>query len=433
MPPFDDRIVARSTGTIRGSVCEDNTFAVTRVHPGSVAAAAGVTAGMLYRPSNPAVLSPLALPERLQEGDVRSLFVDLAADQELEITTQGFPFGMELAKGPTALARDVLGSEFDVDALADLMHGGDHDAMGRFMVAVAQVQRTKSRGLGTMMKDWLGAQRGADARIDLDAESYMGLVPHLKIAAAFWLAAHGNASGAQQLLRAWEAWGVGGSGSAYAALYHLTVALVRESEAAAGGDVRSALLEAHRTAEDSPLVAVMSRDRIDQPLAQRRTLTGQRLPRDYRLQAFDPLGGGSAAGANFVSLSETCEGLGEDQRLLVIMLGAYRANGFYSRILYRFQELFPVLGPRYPQVHVVTSFEAGGRHNPEWLVGEVMARRRGADITVLHDLDGAVGRALMAERSPQVYIVDRARMVRYDGFMPDEGGFWQGLEPLVAA
>ena len=113
--------------------------------------------------------------------------------------------------------------------------------------------------------------------------------------------------------------------------------------------------------------------------------------------------------------------------LIVIALGPYRANGFYSRILYRYHELLPVLGDAYPHVHVLTNYADGNRHNPEWLMGEIVAKKRGADVTILHDADGETTRALRVARSPHVFILDREGIVRYDGFMPDEGGFWQGL------
>lgn len=427
MVGFSDRVRNRVAGPIRGDVTEANTFAVTAVHAGSIADAAGVKAGMLYRPTKPAALSPLALPERGKTGDIKSRFVDFGANEEIEITTDGFPFGMELAKSPSALARDVVGNVFDIDALADLVHGGDRDGIGRFVAEVARVQSGKNRGLGDVVKGWFGKGGAAESGVDMDPNSYMGLTPHVKLVGAFWLAAHRNARGARLLLRAWEDWGVAGSGSAYLSLYHLARALVRETEGGAGSDIKAELIDAHGHAEESALVAAFWRERQNAPLPQRQTLEGQRFARRYRLAAFDPLEASGGAGANFVSLTEGLEQLSPEQRLLVIALGPYRANGFYSRILYRLQELQPVIGPFYPIVHAVTSYEAGNRHNPEWLVGEILARKRGMNISILHDPDGSVCRSLNVKRSPHAFIIDRDEIVRYDGFLPDEGGFWRGL------
>lgn len=145
------------------------------------------------------------------------------------------------------------------------------------------------------------------------------------------------------------------------------------------------------------------------------------------MAAYDPLEPRGASGAPYIALSEVREQLRNDQRLLVIALGGYRANGFYSRILHRFQELYPVIGELFPQVHVLTAYEPGNRHNPEWLSGEMLARQRGSNVTILHDAHGEVQRGLHVERTPHAFILDRAGVVRYDGFMPDEGGFWQGL------
>lgn len=428
MTRFADRIIGRTSGPIRGSATEANTWAVTKVHPGSVADAAGLKAGMLYRPSKPVALSPFALSERLKPGEVKSRFVDLAANEEIELTCTGFPFGVELAKAPGALAKDIVGNAFDVDLLAELLHGGDKDAISRLMTVVAQVQSGKNRGLGDIVKGWFakgGAGGGTGA--DLDPNSYMGLVPQAKLAAAFWLAAHRKAPGARILLKAWEDWGVAGSGSAYQSIYYLTRALVREAEAGAGSDIKADLAEAYANAEESALVAEFWRDRQSEPPPGRATLVNRPFPRNYRLPAFDPVSAGSSAGAPFVSLADVYERLTPEQRLVVVALGPYRANGFYARILYRYQELLPVLGETYPHVHVLTAYADGNRHNPEWLMGEIVAKKRGADITILHDADGETTRALRIARSPHVFILDREGIVRYDGFMPDEGGFWQGL------
>ncbi len=427
MAGFVERVLNRSAGPIRGEVTEANTLAVTAVHAGSIADAAEIKAGMLYRPTKPSALSPLALPERGKTGEIKSRFVDFGANEEIEVTTAGFPFGMELAKSPAALAKDVVGNMFDIDALADLVHGGDKDAIGRFVSEVARVQSGKNRGLGDVVKGWFAKGGAAQSGVELDPNSYMGLTPHVKLVGAFWLAAHRNAAGARQLLRAWEEWGVAGSGSAYLSLYHLARALVRETEGGAGGDIKAELIDAYGHAEESALVAAFWRERQDAPLPHRQTLHGQVFPRPYRLAAFDPLESSGGAGANFVSLAESLEQLSPEQRLLVIALGPYRANGFYSRILYRLQELQPVLGALFPAVHVITSYEAGNRHNPEWLAGEILARKRGMVISILHDAEGGVGRGLQVKRSPHAFIIDREQIVRYDGFLPDEGGFWQGL------
>lgn len=430
MTRFTDRIVSRTAGPIRAAATEANTWAVTAVHRGSIAAAAGVRPGMLYRPSKPAALSPLTLPERLKTGEVRSRFVDIAANEEIEIASKGFPFGFEPAKSPGALARDIVGNAFDVDLLAELLHGGDSDAVRRLIAEVAAVQRGKNRSLGEIVKGWFGKAAGtggAGAAADLDPGSYMGLVPQAKLAGAFWLAANRNAAGARLLLRAWEDWGIAGSGSAYLSIYYLARALVREAEGAAGNDIRADLLEANAHAEESALVAAFWSDRQSEPPPARFSLEGRSFPRNYRLPAFDPLDLRGGAGAPFVSLADVCERLAPEQRLMVIALGPYRANGFYSRILYRFHELLPVLGAFYPHVHVLTGYAPGNRHNPEWLMGEVVARKRGADIAILHDADGETTRALRVQRSPQVFVLDREGIVRYDGFLADEAGFWRGI------
>lgn len=428
MTRFADRIIGRTSGPIRGSATEANTWAVTKVHPGSVADAAGLKAGMLYRPSKPGALSPLSLPERLKTGEVKSRFVDLTANEEIEIASKGYPFGVELAKAPGALANDVVGNAFDVDLLAELLHGGEKDAISRFMTEVAKVQSGKNRGLGDIVKGLFAkAGAGGEAGADLDPNSYMGLVPQAKLAAAFWLAANRKAPGARILLRAWEEWGVAGSGSAYQSIYYLARALVRETEGGAGSDIKADLAEAYANAEESALVGEFWRDRQSEPPPARPSLIGRPFPRNYRLPAFDPVAAGSSAGAPFVSLADVYERLTPDQRLIVIALGPYRANGFYSRILYRYHELLPVLGDAYPHVHVLTNYADGNRHNPEWLMGEIVAKKRGADVTILHDADGETTRALRIARSPHVFILDREGIVRYDGFMPDEGGFWQGL------
>jgi hypothetical protein len=430
MSRWADRIVSRTSGPVRGPANELNTFAVTAVHGGSIAAEAGVAAGWLYRPSRPTALSPLVLPERGAPGRVTSRFVDASAGAELELITNGFPFGLELAKSPAALANDVLGSAFDVDAVAALVHQGERDQIHELVQRVAKTMKARNRSLGDVLKGLLAKPPPSDqVALDLDPENYMGLVPHAKLVGAFWLAANRKPQGARRLLQAWEHWGIELSGGEWSALYYLTVALLKESEGAAGLEVRNLLGEAATRVERSALIDIFWRERSDDPVPARARWSGRTFPRNYRLAAYDPLTAGSAAGAPYLSLEEATAKLADDQRLIVYLLGGYRANGYYARSLHRLQQIYEAVRNVYPVVHVITSFEPGGRHNPEWLGAETLARRRGVDVRVLNDPGDTVMGVVRATRSPHAFILDRELNVYYDGMLTDETGFWSGLAP----
>jgi deoxyribose-phosphate aldolase len=428
MGRWSHRIVSSHAGPQRGSATELDTFAVTAVHPGSPAAEAGLTAGLLYRPSRAGVLSPLLLPERRETGTVTSLFVDSARGEEIEIVSVGFPFGVELCKSPASLAADVFEGAFDIDALADLVHGGDAEAIGRFVDLVATHQRKMNRGLGDVLKTILAGVSAAkpEASASLNAENYMGLMPHAKLVGAFWLAAHKHPREARRLLQAWEHWGVDSSGGAFAGLYYLTLALLKESEGVAGADVKDLLRKAHSLAEPSVLIETFWKDRADEALSRRNIRTGTAFPRDYRLAEMESRAP-QAGLSTYMSLGDARDGLNPEQRVLVLLLGSYRANGFYSRIMHRLSELQPLLGAFIPSVHVITSFEAGGRHDEEWMLGERLARTAGAHVHILHDQRGDVWQALGTSRSPHAYFIDRDGIIRYDGWLANEGGFWEAL------
>jgi hypothetical protein len=308
------------------------------------------------------------------------------------------------------------------------VHAGDAAAIGRFVDLVAANQRKMNRGLSDVLKGMLtGLAAGKDdASAGLLAENYMGLMPHAKLVGAFWLAAHKLPREARRLLPAWEHWGIDSSGGAYGAMYYLTLGLLKEIDGAAGADIRDLIRKAYALTENSPLIEALWKDRSDDALPRRSLRTGSAFPRDYRLLAADPRAPHSAT-AQYMSLSDARDGLKPEQRVLVLLLGSYRANGFYSRIMHRLSELQPLLGALIPSVHVITNHETGSRHDEEWMLGERLARTAGAHIHILQDPRGEIWHALGSERSPHAYFVDRDGMIRYDGWLSDEGGFWEAL------
>lgn len=430
MGRFSERIVSRQTVPARTAVTETNAFRARTVHAGSLADEAGLKEGMFYLPSQ-MVASPLLLKDRGSAKTVMSRFVDAAAGEEIELVTQGFPFGVELVKSPAAIAQDCLNDYVDIDGLAVMAHAGNEQDVERFVSLIAAHQSKANRDIGAVLKGWFGGKAtAADSRaLTLDAGNYMGVTPHAKLLGAIWLAANRQAPGARSLLAAWEHWGVESSGGSWSALYYLVQALIKEAEGAAGADVQGLLREAHLRAPDSTLIADIWGPRTSQPLPVVATLKGRAFPLDYRLPARDPLEAAPKALPQFVAFRDVIEALGESERLLIICLGGYRANGFYERITNTLAALAPLIGPFYKAVHVITAYQPGGRHNPVWMTGEIACRKAGAPIQILHDESDQVSTVLKTTRSPHAFVVDRAGVVRYDGWMTDEGGLWAGIAP----
>lgn len=428
MGRFADRILSRTSGPVKTPATETNAFRIAAVHAGSLADEAGLKAEMFYLPGK-LTTSPLEMKERASAKSVTSRIVDVAAGEQIELVTQGFPFGMELAKSPAAIARDTLDAFVDGDEIIHLAHTGRVDDFERFVTILAEEKSRKNRDLGAVLKGWFGAKAETkDGRtLSLDAENYMGLVPHAKLLGAFWLAANRNAAGARRLAAAWEHWGVEQSGSDYAALYFLVVGLIREVEGSAGADVQAALVEAYKRAPESKLVLDVMTPRMPQMPVPRVSLKGRLFPNQYRLPEHDPLKGQQQGVVNFASFRDAVEALGEGERHVVVLLGGYRANGFYARMMHRFSELAPLISGSYKSVHVITAFEVGGRHNDLWMLGELKLRKAGAPLKILYDQGDTVSNALRTTRSPHCYVVDREGVVTYDGWMMDEGGFWDGI------
>jgi hypothetical protein len=134
---------------------------------------------------------------------------------------------------------------------------------------------------------------------------------------------------------------------------------------------------------------------------------GHRLPVDYDLPRVD--------GAGRASLVPALAALAPGQLFLLVALATYRGNGPYNDLMLRWASYSSHFKEYLPSCHVVTE-------KPQ----EDAVKQRGLPHTLLFDRDGMVSRALQPAGSPWVWLVDRERIVRYDGEL-DDVGIWDAL------
>jgi hypothetical protein len=195
-------------------------------------------------------------------------------------------------------------------------------------------------------------------------------------------------------------------------------------------EVVDLLLAAHATLPDCARIqdALLERG---EPVPMRTMQAGRTFPVDYRLPVIDPRVGLPGPDCQSLTLSQELARLKLNQVALVILLGDYRSNGFYSRSMQSLGALYPLISDRLTMVHVITealTLSDGERAFAEqWIGGEAYALTRGVPLVVMTDGERAIGNALHVTHSPTNYLLGRDGKILVEGWLEDDGPIWQAF------
>ena len=426
---WDERLLNGTVGPWHGARPPANSMEVTEIFPGSIAEAAGIRPGMLYLidERDKAAQEWSAITARGATGRLISRFIDPVAGTMCTIETAGFPWGMRLEQPNHRLVEEVLGSYVNPTRLAaPLLYGSETAFADLANAALARAKRPSFKQL--LVKAALNLfGRGADLE---------PVIKFQRAIAAIAAARLGDARTARRLMPPLDVGLLHNYGTAAGASCLLAEAMVAEVERQPQAQILEPLRHAFQLEPTSQRLADML-TRHGEPMVAKGTHTIARpLGIDYNLPVADaleaPIRHADLAAGPHVRLSDCLASLRADQLGVVIMLGGYRVNGPYSKVIENLGYLYDLVGSRLPFMHVVSSLEAvTNPANVElWKPGETTARSLGLPITVLHDSDNAIQDALSITTSPVVYLLTRESTVLYQGSDADDGPFWQAFERL---
>ena len=419
-----DEIRDRTIRPLASQLPLDNAFEITEVYEGSVAHAAGLTEGMVYiadaedRDSD----GYRTLAAYSSSGARVSRFADLSKGEEILLTTARFPFGLDMLPTTERICRTIReGGTITTEAM-DRIHRGNRLDLADIMDAMTL--RDGSQTLGSSLLKSFRAITSSE-RDDLDER-----VENIII--GVWAAENGDLDRAASVLPDSDDGSVQCHGGVLTSLYFYAVALCIELSGGSTVDVTSMLELAQEYNSESLLVrrklaAVSGRTSMPN------TRKPEPFPILYSLPAHDPLHGPLRHGCTYVSLDDTLRSLTEKQFAIVILLGGYRCNGYYSLDMEKLTALSPLLGQHFPQVHIITSAPPDWEYNDWWMDGEAEARQAGVPFKILYDLDDDVSHAVEADTSPHISIIDRNGLVVNNNTMGIEEGLWNAIQRTVDA
>ena len=354
---------------------------------------------------------------RARMRGARSIRVANSDDRVFELAVADWPFGLVLATHPMgALREQLLKGRFDEDSLEQLWRYGVLAPFGD-LVRPLTVCIAGKGGLSQLTGFKVEKVRGRG--------QYR---PLLYLALAY--AQSGRPDEAERALdRANDpALGDGGNPSLVLSSLH---AHVRALVAEARGDRAEAVREARAAHEFSPDLPVTRRTmaRLGAWPAVPEA-TPERFAPLYDLPARDPVCE-IEGDARPVSLAAELAAMGDDQFLVVFVLGGYRSNFYYNLDIVRLAQLHRAYPGVVAAVHVVVEgdYALDKRHRRR---SEGVARRFGLPLRVLHDENGTLARTLRPRGSPARYILDRKGRVLSTARLEEEEGFWQAVGALDA-
>jgi hypothetical protein len=393
--PWGDLILDRRVSKLASHLAKRAAAEVKEVAPGSIAAASGIEPGFLVLTSKP--VDPFVPEtERFAQGKVHMEFGNVRSGERIRLTTSGYPHGMEL-KSTLRVILDGLGSGHTIGQAAELLLDGDPE------IARSIAAKLKAT------KPWFGKR---DTVFDALEGTALAIAGQPKGVAAMIAPALERRDG---LL----------SDRKFSSLFLLATVLGREAEGAAASEVRARLADLVTLAPNSPAVRLhveRTGGELPPPKASR---AGQQFPINYVLKNHDPAGWRPGNDKD-VSLRAALQELATDQVLLLITLGEYRTNGYYSKLMYELAAAYSVLGSHIPTIHVITEAKTGKSNNP-LLMGERHAAGGGLPFTILHDPKGTVQEAVEAAGSPVAFMIDRDGKITGDDDFISGQGLWRGL------
>jgi hypothetical protein len=425
---WDDRIIGREIAAWDGRLPKRNVFTITKIHPSSVAQAAGVEPGQYCclewdgRAGN--FWTGLAV--RGAEGEVVSRIFDADRKQCMALRTRGFPWGMRLQAPHFKLCVDLRRALPQPEEYADrIMNAPEPQFRELTEAALRGLTLPHPKRLLLYHLRWLYSGQ-AEANLDID---------EMRVPAATGAIAKGNVARARWLLPKPTRNLLVAHGTAFAALYCYTAGLIAAKSGGERQEAANLLHAAHESLPDCERIRDALRD-LGEPVPSRTRRAGQAFPIDYRLPVVDPRLALPGLDCRTLVLSEELARLRPDQIALVVVVGGYRTNGFYSKAMEMLGHLYPLIADRLGFVHVITSrlrfSDADRTFTERWMRGESYALKRGVPLVVLTDGEDKVAGGLDITHSPSNYLLGPDGRVLVEGRLDDDGPIWDALAKLDA-
>ncbi len=443
---WKDYITKKKVLDFLGEIDEVSAFLVTEVYPGSVADEAGIRQGFYFLPSaRDRDKDIVAL--RFAQGVQDFIFYDLSRKKQLVLTCKGYPFGMSLRRSVLGLCVALeSGGKVDFEAAAEVIHEGDDQDFLKIAVAAGQSENVRKSaedeaagGLGALLKPVTEPAINVSASNDNRQDIQVAVAAeHIFMAA--YLAFRGKTGEAQGILpKQHDYAAIYGFGGGVASLYYLAQGYIEhhdysasshdgqmEGISATAADPFDAIFMFQRAAELNPN-SIRALDMLEKLTGERPVFELAEPEKFYSVYSFpahDPQKLAPSEVRPPVSFDGAVEKLGEGEYLLVILLGMYRANGFYSRAMTLLTQLYPFIGKHFPAIHVITAYEESTPLKPHWLDGEEYARQNGVPVTILYDEDNEICEEMEVNASPHGLIIDHQGMIVHRSALDEESGYW---------
>jgi hypothetical protein len=158
---------------------------------------------------------------------------------------------------------------------------------------------------------------------------------------------------------------------------------------------------------------------------------GKPFPIDYALVNRDPLTDGLSGTGATLTLRDSVAKLAPGQLMLVILVGDYRTNAYYSKFMFELAATYPVFADRLPTIHILTSYPnklpRKKLKNP-FHYGELYSVAEKLPLTIFSDPDDSVAQIVQATGSPTNFLIDYKGNVMNEGYTIDGGWLWDGFQ-----
>ena len=123
-------------------------------------------------------------------------------------------------------------------------------------------------------------------------------------------------------------------------------------------------------------------------------------------------------GQGTVSFEQAINNMGENQFLLICVMGGYRVNRFYNSFMHRHLSYMKYFSDYIYDLHIITS-EPDQENHPDYFVHEKEVIDTLGPIKLLNDPEWDICECLEPHGSPTIYAVNKSRNVMYEGELFD--------------
>lgn len=404
------------------SEAHKSAWTITKVYPGSPAAALGLQEGWQLMHINGTAPTDESVQRARLEG-VASLVFHTGEDCEMAELRGGlWPNGMKLSPGINAALKTAVRTG-EVDPMV-LHRIWSEETWQSFAALVPDFEMALLPIASRLTAPFTSKAKKHAKR--LQARNYI----YQQLLALAYLAADRKVEAREMLQAAaqnYEADGKPPMPNAYFALNLFVECLLHYH----GGDVPKAKELAQFAVQNCAelpaicdLYSAVCRERA--VIAWGPTLQ-KPFPIRYRLPRKDVHGFFDAPG-QMCDLDQTLSQMKPGQLLLVYALGPYRMNGPFLAELVGLRSLYARFPERFAGVHVISERPDASAH---WQHASELEEAIGdtdMPYQVAQDLDGSLQEALQFDSCPSLYVLNHEGIVLANGTMGDELAFWQALQ-----